>query len=161
MKKGAAAAATMTAINPIAAAAARSLSLDGRLATLGSMALEPASRDLFLGEENGTRVYRLDALEHASRKRIHIEASHMGDRVLVRFDDTGPGFADLNRAFDPFFTTKPIGKGTGLGLSICYGIVKEHGGDIHALNLEPRGARVVLELPISESVAAAAILASN
>jgi len=38
--------------------------LDGRLATLGSMALEPASRDLFLGEENGTRVYRLDALEH-------------------------------------------------------------------------------------------------
>src|SRR5881394_2990737 len=37
--------------------------LDGRLATLGSMALEPASRDLFVGEENGTRVYRLDAHE--------------------------------------------------------------------------------------------------
>src|SRR6266478_2614583 len=40
--------------------------LDGRLATLGSMALEPVSRDLFLGEENGTRVYRLAALEHLS-----------------------------------------------------------------------------------------------
>jgi hypothetical protein len=38
--------------------------LDGRLATLGSMTLEPGSRDLFLGEENGTRVYRLDAHEH-------------------------------------------------------------------------------------------------
>jgi hypothetical protein len=37
--------------------------LDGRLATLGSMALEPASHDLFLGEENGARVYRLDANE--------------------------------------------------------------------------------------------------
>jgi hypothetical protein len=37
--------------------------LDGRLATLGSMALEPASHDLFMGEENGTRVYRLDAHE--------------------------------------------------------------------------------------------------
>ena len=37
--------------------------LDGRLATLGSMALEPASNDLFLGEENGARVYRLDAHE--------------------------------------------------------------------------------------------------
>ena len=38
--------------------------LDGRLATLGSMALEPVSRDLFVGEENGARVYRLDAHEH-------------------------------------------------------------------------------------------------
>ena len=37
--------------------------LDGRLATLGSMALEPGSHDLFLGEENGTRIYRLDANE--------------------------------------------------------------------------------------------------
>jgi hypothetical protein len=37
--------------------------LDGRLATLGSMAVEPASSDLFLGEENGARVYRLDAHE--------------------------------------------------------------------------------------------------
>ena len=37
--------------------------LDGRLATLGSMALEPASRDLFVGEENGARVYRLDVQE--------------------------------------------------------------------------------------------------
>ncbi len=94
----------------------------------------------------------IDALEHVSRKRIHIEASHMGDRVLVRFDDTGPGFSDLNRAFDPFFTTKPIGKGTGLGLSICYGIVKEHGGDIYAANKEPNGARIVLELPIYTAV---------
>jgi hypothetical protein len=37
--------------------------LDARLSTLGSMAIEPGSRDLFVGEENGTRVYRLDAHE--------------------------------------------------------------------------------------------------
>jgi signal transduction histidine kinase len=58
----------------------------------------------------------------------------------------------VNRAFDPFYTTKPVGKGTGLGLSICYGIVKEHGGDIYAVNMDPSGARVVLELPISRSL---------
>jgi len=98
----------------------------------------------------------IDALEHASRKRIHIEASHMGDRVLLRFDDTGPGFANLNRVFDPFFTTKPVGKGTGLGLSICYGIVKEHGGDIYAVNKEPNGARIVLELPVYSPMASSA-----
>ena len=37
--------------------------LDGRLATLGSMVLDPVSRDLFVGEENGTRAYRLDVHE--------------------------------------------------------------------------------------------------
>ena len=102
----------------------------------------------------------IDAMEYLTPKSIHIEALRQGERIIVRFEDSGAGFADLNRAFDPFYTTKPVGKGTGLGLSICYGIVKEHGGDIHAFNVEPRGARVVLELPISTPVsAAAAILA--
>ena len=40
--------------------------LDTQLATLGSMALEPTTHDLFLGEENGKRVYRLDADERLS-----------------------------------------------------------------------------------------------
>lgn len=98
----------------------------------------------------------MDALEFTDQKNIRISAVRQGDRVFVRFEDSGAGFADVNRAFDPFYTTKPVGKGTGLGLSICYGIVKEHGGEIHAVNIEPTGARVVLELPISETVAAAA-----
>jgi hypothetical protein len=33
--------------------------MDRRLAAFGSMAIEPGTRDLLLGEENGTRVYRL------------------------------------------------------------------------------------------------------
>jgi len=90
----------------------------------------------------------MDALETTREKRIRIEAARRGDRVVMFFDDSGPGFADPNRVFDPFYTTKPVGKGTGLGLSICYGIVKEHGGEVQAVNLEPRGARVALELPI-------------
>ncbi|MFI5105973.1 MAG: sensor histidine kinase, partial [Terriglobales bacterium] len=90
----------------------------------------------------------IDAMEGNSSKRIRIEAGRSGGRVTLRFDDNGPGFRDVNRVFDPFYTTKPVGKGTGLGLSICYGIVKEHGGEIHAENLEPQGARVALELPV-------------
>jgi len=54
----------------------------------------------------------------------------------------------LNRALDPFYTTKPVGKGTGLGLSICYGIVKEHDGEIRLENLQPQGSRVTVELPL-------------
>ncbi|HWG86911.1 MAG TPA: ATP-binding protein, partial [Candidatus Acidoferrales bacterium] len=85
--------------------------------------------------------------EGRTRKVIRIEALRHGNRVLLHFDDNGPGFRDPNRVFDPFYTTKPVGKGTGLGLSICYGIVKEHGGEIQASNLAHGGARVVLELP--------------
>ncbi|MGC2743034.1 MAG: ATP-binding protein [Candidatus Angelobacter sp.] len=97
----------------------------------------------------------IDALDGFSRKRIRIEASCNNGRVMLCFDDNGNGFTDLNRVFDPFYTTKPVGKGTGLGLSICYGIVKEHGGEIHAENLEPHGARIALELPVEVSTLAA------
>lgn len=97
----------------------------------------------------------IDALEGRREKRISIEAVRRENRVLFRFDDNGPGFRDPNRAFDPFYTTKPVGKGTGLGLSICYGIVKEHGGDIQAANLERGGARIVLELPAEAAAALA------
>ncbi len=57
----------------------------------------------------------------------------------------------MNRALDPFYTTKPVGKGTGLGLSICYGIIKEHDGEIRLANLQPHGARVTVELPLDEA----------
>jgi len=90
----------------------------------------------------------IDALEGVGEKSIRIEAVRRDSRVVLRFDDNGPGFSDTNRVFDTFYTTKPVGKGTGLGLSICYGIVKEHGGEIYAANLEPHGARVILELPL-------------
>ncbi|MGC2694188.1 MAG: ATP-binding protein [Candidatus Angelobacter sp.] len=94
----------------------------------------------------------IDALDGAREKRIRIDAVRQGVRVILRFDDTGHGFSDVNRVFDPFYTTKPVGKGTGLGLSICYGIVKEHGGEIQATNLEPHGARITLELPVQADV---------
>ncbi|MGE5205069.1 MAG: GAF domain-containing protein [Chlamydiota bacterium] len=67
--------------------------------------------------------------------------------VCVDFRDTGPGIADPGRIFDPFYTTKPVGKGTGLGLSICYGILKEHGGEIEARNLPEGGAALLVRLP--------------
>ncbi len=56
------------------------------------------------------------------------------EMCITEFQDSGPGIKEPNRIFDPFYTTKNVGKGTGLGLSICYGIVKEHGGDISAHN---------------------------
>src|SRR5713101_7128911 len=67
--------------------------------------------------------------------------------VITEFQDSGPGIKEPNRIFDPFYTTKSVGKGTGLGLSICYGIIKEHGGDISARNRKEGGAIVEVRLP--------------
>ncbi len=67
--------------------------------------------------------------------------------VVVLFSDTGPGVKEPHRVFDPFYTTKPVGKGTGLGLSICYGIVREHGGNIICYNGQAAGAVFRVELP--------------
>jgi two-component system NtrC family sensor kinase len=47
-----------------------------------------------------------------------------------------------------------VGKGTGLGLSICYGIVKEHGGDITANNAPEGGAVIEVRLPMAASAEA-------
>jgi PAS domain S-box-containing protein len=73
--------------------------------------------------------------------------------VCVEFDDSGPGFKDPGRIFDPFYTTKAVGKGTGLGLSICYGIVKEHGGEIVAHNRPEGGATIEVRLLAGETAA--------
>ena len=91
-------------------------------------------------------------------RRITVRGYPRGGRAIVQVEDSGPGFADLNRALDPFYTTKPVGKGTGLGLSICYGIIKEHEGDIRVENLSPRGARVTVELALGREVKPSAVI---
>jgi signal transduction histidine kinase len=96
----------------------------------------------------------IDAVENMDGpKRITVRAFARGNRAIIEVEDTGPGFKDLNRALDPFYTTKPVGKGTGLGLSICYGIVKEHDGEIRLTNLQPHGSLVTVELPLGVSKA--------
>ncbi len=94
----------------------------------------------------------IDAVEAESGpKKITIRAFARGNRAILEVEDTGPGFSDVNRALDPFYTTKPVGKGTGLGLSICYGIIKEHDGEIRIENVQPHGARATVELPLAEA----------
>jgi two-component system NtrC family sensor kinase len=117
--------------------------------------LDPKLPPIAIGEDELKQVLlnllnnSMDAVEDSAQRTIQIRASRQQNTVVIQFEDSGPGFADLNRAFDPFFTTKPVGKGTGLGLSICYGIAQECGGEIVLSNKQPYGASVVLELPVS------------
>ena len=95
-----------------------------------------------------------DAVHEVGRPaRIEIMSTKSGDAVEVSFRDNGNGISYPDKIFDPFFTTKEVGKGTGLGLSICYGIVKEHGGEILCHNnLGGQGATFVVRLPATHTV---------
>ena len=90
-----------------------------------------------------------DAVRETARPaRIEIVTSTTAGFAEVLFRDNGPGIAHPDRIFDPFFTTKEVGKGTGLGLSICYGIVREHGGEIFCHNNEDGpGATFIVRMP--------------
>jgi two-component system, NtrC family, sensor kinase len=103
-------------------------------------------RQVFLQVMRNAMASLAEAPEGAER-RLNIEVANIPRAVEIMFSDSGPGFAEPGRAFDPFFTTRNPGEGVGLGLSICYAIVREHGGEISAVNLHPRGAAVVIELP--------------
>jgi len=91
-----------------------------------------------------------DAVRSTGRPgKIEIETRHRQDWVEVSFRDNGEGIKFPERIFDPFFTTKEVGKGTGLGLSICYGIVREHEGEILCSNNKDRpGATFTVRLPV-------------
>jgi len=86
-------------------------------------------------------------LETGHSGKLRIRVYRQNEQVCTQFADDGPGIKDPKKIFDPFYTTKSVGKGTGLGLSICYGIVKEHGGDITANNAPGGGAVIEVRLP--------------
>jgi len=92
-----------------------------------------------------------DAVHEIGRApRIEIASARGDSCVEVSFRDNGIGIAHPDRIFDPFFTTKEVGKGTGLGLSICYGIVREHGGEVVCHNnLDSEGATFIVRLPLA------------
>lgn len=107
-------------------------------------------QQVFLNLINNAR----QAVEETGKAgQIRLHTSSVGATVRVVIEDDGPGIppAALGRIFDPFFTTKAVGKGTGLGLSVSYGIVREHGGDIHAESQPGRGATFVVDLPATQS----------
>jgi len=91
------------------------------------------------------------AMQGRAARRLTVGA-RMDQRaaaVEVFVSDTGHGIdhANLSRIFDPFFTTRDVGEGTGLGLSICYGIVRDHGGQIAVSSKVQVGTTFSILLP--------------
>jgi two-component system NtrC family sensor kinase len=89
-------------------------------------------------------------MDSAQSGKLCVRTYQEDSTVCMEFRDSGPGLKDPSKIFDPFYTTKKIGKGTGLGLSICYGIIKEHGGEISAFNHQDKGAVFLIKLPLTQ-----------
>ena len=91
------------------------------------------------------------AMRSRAVRRIRVGARLVkdADAVELTIGDTGHGIPGehLTRIFDPFFTTREVGEGTGLGLSICYGIVRDHGGQISVESRVGQGTTFTLLLP--------------
>ena len=96
----------------------------------------------------------LQAMEY--KGRIEIGTAREGEKVVIRFRDTGPGISrDIgDRVFEPFFTTKKGDEGLGLGLDICRKIVEQHGGSLN-FESEPGNTVFAMSLPLCPEDAAA------
>jgi nitrogen fixation/metabolism regulation signal transduction histidine kinase len=73
------------------------------------------------------------------------------DLIIAEVADNGNGIEPRNfqKLFQPYFSTK--GRGTGLGLAIVQRIITEHSGRINVASNIPKGAKFIIELPVSTS----------
>lgn len=135
--------------------------------------LQQKGRDLVLElPESGEARARFDALklrqaidnlvENASKYTpdngaIRLGAWKQGDSVEIWVKDAGPGVPekDVDKIFERFYRVdkgRSRGRGgTGLGLSIVKHIVECHQGRVQAENLEERGLKVAIRLPLVDN----------
>ena len=89
---------------------------------------------------------------------IEIAVARVGEDVLIRIDDEGPGVpAEAREAiFNRFHSVRPdtenFGRHSGLGLAIAQAIVNGHNGEIDVQDRDdaPSGARFIIRLPVAE-----------
>ncbi len=132
---------------------------DGRFASINiSTDLADGLPELFLDAEQLKRVFvnlidnSVEAFDaDQADKRVTIATRHdpARDLVVAEVTDNGKGIepSDIQKLFQPYFSTK--GRGTGLGLAIVNRIISEHRGRIKVVANQPKGAKFIIELPVS------------
>lgn len=113
---------------------------------------------------DGTRIVQVlyNLLSNAARfsppgGEIRLSVSHRADRMLFIIEDEGPGLTDemksaiLTRLDAPHSGGRQ--RGAGLALSIVRTFVNLHGGTISAERRDPRGSRIIVNLPRDSAMA--------
>ena len=88
----------------------------------------------------------VEKLDASQEKAVRLEAAVEKNQVQILVAHTGARFAVPARAFDPFVPEPSSEDSTGLGLSMCASILRENNGKASAMNFDPRGAGILLEL---------------
>jgi two-component system sensor histidine kinase KdpD len=93
---------------------------------------------------------------HPVSVRARAVRGRVGERVIVRIVDRGPGIppAQLERVFEPFYragTAAGGHRGSGLGLAIARGFTEASSGTLHVESLPGQGASFVFELPLEQT----------
>lgn len=89
---------------------------------------------------------------------VEVAAARVGEKVIVRIDDEGPGVPEHAREaiFNRFHSVRPehehFGRHSGLGLAIARAIVEGHNGEIDVQDRDdaPSGARFIIQLPAAD-----------
>jgi nitrogen fixation/metabolism regulation signal transduction histidine kinase len=116
----------------------------------------PVRMDLMMMKRGLDNIVR-NAIQatHAAKPsgggKVLIRAYVTDETACIEVRDNGPGIPkdDWDRVFDPYYTTKP--EGTGLGLAIVKKVVLEHGGQVQLDRAPEGGARIRIELPLTEA----------
>jgi PAS domain S-box-containing protein len=108
-----------------------------------------------MASTNQMRQVMLNILKNAKEAMpkggvLTVKTGREDNKVLIQIQDTGTGIPEeiRDKIFEAFFTTKQKVKGVGLGLSVCYGIIKDHGGDIKVESEEGKGTTFIISLPV-------------
>jgi signal transduction histidine kinase len=88
----------------------------------------------------------VEKLDTTTEKTVRLEAVTENNQVQILVAHTGSRFPVPARAFDPFVPEPSGEESTSLGLSMCASILRENNGKASAMNFEPRGAGILLEL---------------
>ena len=88
----------------------------------------------------------VEKLDTTNEKTVRLEAVVENNQVQILVAHSGARFLVPARAFDPFVPEASGDESTSLGLSMCASILRENNGKASAMNFEPRGAGILLEL---------------
>jgi two-component system, OmpR family, sensor histidine kinase KdpD len=96
-----------------------------------------------------------NSARYANGHPVSVRARAVGDRILVRIVDRGPGVprAETQRIFEPFYRAPASAdgdghRGSGLGLAIVRGFIEANGGRVWVESLPGQGSTFVVELPL-------------
>jgi two-component system sensor histidine kinase KdpD len=95
-----------------------------------------------------------NAVRFSSGEQALVKGRALGDRVVIRVVDRGPGIPpeELDAVFEPFYQRPEDGphEGSGLGLAIVRGLVELNGGRVWAESVPGQGTTFVVEMPLEK-----------